>query len=74
MISPRQDLEKPATSASPVEEVFRRRVPTTTSAAPADLVYSVNGGEEKTIKLYGQGAKSLTEVSGAVHHLLEEWA
>ena len=37
-----------------------RRAPTTTSACKQlDLVYSVNGGAEKTVTLYGKGAKPL---------------
>ena len=37
-----------------------------------DLVYSVNGGPEKTVNLYGKGAKSLTEVSAGHTVYLEE--
>ena len=50
-----------------------RRAPRTTSACrQLDLVYSVNGGAEKTVTLYGKGAKALDEVSAGHTIYLEE--
>ena len=37
-----------------------------------DLVYSVNGGPEKTVSIYGKGAKPLTEVSAGHTVYMEE--
>src|SRR5262249_53826086 len=37
-----------------------------------DLVYSINGGEEKTVSLYGKGAKPMTQVSGGHTISMEE--
>ena len=53
---PKRDIK-----ASPVEEVFlQARADDDFGVRQLDLVYSVNGGPEKTVPLYGKGAKSLT--------------
>jgi hypothetical protein len=65
---PKRDIK-----ASPVEEVFlQARADDDFGVRSLDLVYSVNGGPEKTIPLYNKGAQSLTEVSGAHTVYLEE--
>ncbi len=63
---PAVSFEKPKrdVQANPVEEVFvQARADDDYGVKQLDLVYSVNGGPEKTIDLYGNGAKSLKEVS-----------
>ena len=37
-----------------------------------DLIYSVNGGEEKTVTIYGKGAKPMPQVSASHTIYLEE--
>lgn len=65
---PRRDI-----SANPVEEVYiKARADDDYGVRQLDLVYSVNGGPEKTTTLYGKGAKPLQEVSGAHTIYLEE--
>ncbi len=50
-----------------------RRAPRTTSACSSSIsIYSVNGGAEKTVTLYGKGAKPLDEVSAGHTMYLEE--
>ena len=65
---PKRDIK-----ASPVEEVFlQARADDDFGVRSLDLVYSVNGGPEKTVPLYSKGAQSLTEVSGGHTVYLEE--
>ncbi len=65
---PRRDIQ-----ANPVEEVYiKAKADDDYGVRQLDLVYSVNGGAEKTVTLYGKGAKPLTEVSGAQTIYLEE--
>ena len=65
---PKRDIK-----ASPVEEVFlQARADDDFGVKQLDLIYSVNGGPEKTVTLYSKGAKSLTEVSGGHTVYLEE--
>ncbi len=65
---PKRDIK-----ASPVEEVFlQARADDDFGVKQLDLVYSVNGGPEKTVPLYGKGAKALTEVSAGHTVYLEE--
>ena len=69
---PTVSFEKPKRDIRriPSKKCSCRRAPTTTSACrQLDLVYSVNGGAEKTVPLYGKGAKALTEVSARPHGL-----
>src|SRR6185369_15199831 len=73
--APVVSIEKPKrdTSASPVEEVFiQAKAQDDFGVRQLDLVYSVNGGEEKTVSLYGKGAKALDEVSAGHTVYLEE--
>ncbi len=57
---PKRDMSRPAR----VEEVFlQARADDDFGVGKLDLVYSVNGGPEKTVRLFSKGAKSLTEVS-----------
>ncbi len=61
------------TSANPVEEVFiQAKADDDYGVKQLDLVYTVNGGPEKTVSLYGKGAKALTEVSAGHTIYLEE--
>ena len=65
---PRRDVQ-----ANPVEEVFlQARADDDFGVKQLDLVYSVNGGPEKTISLYGRGAKAIKEVSAGHTVYLEE--
>ena len=65
---PRRDVQ-----ANPVEEVFlQARAEDDFGVKDLDLVYSVNGGPEKTVSLYGRGAKALKEVSAGHTVYLEE--
>ena len=65
---PKRDIK-----ASPVEEVFlQARADDDFGVKQLDLIYSVNGGDEKTVTLYGKGAKALTEVSAGHTVYLEE--
>lgn len=67
---PRRDI-----SASPVEEVeLAARADDDFGVKQLDLVYSVNGGPDKTVSLYGNGAKPLLEVTGTHTIYLEELA
>ena len=60
------------TSASPIEEVFvEARADDDFGVRDLDLVYSVNGGPEKTIRLF-DGKKRLSEVSAGHTFYLEE--
>jgi hypothetical protein len=73
--APSVSIEKPKrdTSANPVEEVFiQAKAQDDFGVRQLDLVYSVNGGDEKTVSLYGKGAKALDEVSAGHTVYLEE--
>jgi hypothetical protein len=73
--APTVSFEKPKRDikASPVEEVFlQARADDDFGVKALDLVYAVNGGEEKTISLYNRGAKALTGVSAGHTVYLEE--
>ena len=73
--APSVTFEKPRrdTSASPVEEVFMQvKADDDFGVGKVELVYSVNGGEEKTVGLFGKGAKALTEVSAGHTLYMEE--
>ena len=60
------------TSASPVEEVFAEvRADDDYGVKKLEMFYSVNGGTEKTINLFG-GAKALPEVTATHTLYLEE--
>ena len=72
---PTVTFEKPKrdTSANPVEEVFvQARADDDFGVKQLDLIYSVNGGAEKTVSLYGKGAKPLPQVSAGHTVYLEE--
>jgi hypothetical protein len=72
---PTVSFEKPRrdTNANPVEEVFvQARAEDDFGVRQLDLVYSVNGGPEKTVPLYGRGAKPLEQVSAGHTIYLEE--
>ena len=57
---------------SPIEEVFAKRTPkTTTASSDLELVYSVNGGPEKVVKLFN-GTKRLPEVTAGHTFYMEE--
>jgi hypothetical protein len=71
---PTVSISKPGrdTSASPIEEVFvEARADDDFGVRDLDLVYSVNGGTEKTIRLF-DGKKRLSEVSAGHTFYLEE--
>ena len=71
---PTVSISKPGrdTSASPIEEVFvEARAEDDFGVRDLDLVYSVNGGAEKTIRLF-DGKKRMPEVSGGHTFYLEE--
>ena len=71
---PTVSISKPGrdTSASPIEEVFvEARADDDFGVRDLDLVYSVNGGPEKTINLF-DGKKRLSEVSAGHTIYLEE--
>ncbi len=71
---PTISISKPGrdTSASPVEELFvEARAGDDFGVGKMDLVYSANGGPEKTVKLFG-GAKPLPEVTASHTLYLEE--
>jgi uncharacterized membrane protein YgcG len=60
------------TSASPVEEVFvEARADDDYGVRGLDLVYSVNGGAEKTVRLF-EGREKLAEVTAGHTFYLEE--
>ena len=60
------------TNATPVEEVFAEvRADDDYGVKSVDLFYSVNGGAEKTVHLFG-GAKALPEVTASHTLYLEE--
>jgi hypothetical protein len=60
------------TSASPIEEVFlEAKAEDDYGIGSLDLVYSVNGGPEKTVKLFN-GSKRMTAVSAGHTLYLEE--
>src|SRR5207344_861696 len=72
---PTVTFEKPRrdTTANPVEEVFvQARAQDDFGVRQLELVYSVNGGPEKTVSIYGKGAKALTEVSAGHTIYMEE--
>jgi hypothetical protein len=67
------DKPKRDVKASPVEEVpLQARADDDFGVKSLDLIYSVNGGPEKTVSLYGKGAKPMTQVSGGQTMYLEE--
>src|SRR5580765_656423 len=71
---PTVSVSKPGrdTTASPIEEVFvEARAQDDFGVKDLALVYSVNGGAEKTIRLF-DGKKRMTEVSGGHTFYLEE--
>jgi hypothetical protein len=71
---PTVSIAKPGrdTAASPIEEVFvEARAEDDFGVRDLDLVYSVNGGAEKAIRLF-DGKKRMTEVSGGHTFYLEE--
>jgi hypothetical protein len=71
---PTVSISKPGrdTTASPIEEVFvEARAEDDFGVRGLDLVYSVNGETEKTIRLF-DGKKRMTEVSGGHTFYLEE--
>ena len=60
------------TSASPIEEVFlEAKADDDYGVKTLDLIYSINGGPEKTVKLF-DGAKRMTNVSAGHTLYLEE--
>jgi hypothetical protein len=60
------------TSASPIEEVFlEAKAEDDYGIGSLDLVYSINGGAEKTVKLFN-GSKRMTAVSAGHTLYLEE--
>ena len=62
---PKRDIK-----ANPVEEVFlQARADDDFGVGKLDLIYSVNGGEEKTVTLYGKGAKALKRSERRPHGL-----
>jgi len=72
---PTVSISKPGrdTTASPIEEVFvEARAEDDFGVRDLELVYSVNGGSEKTIRLF-DGKKRLTDVSGGHTFYLEEF-
>src|SRR5262249_18917245 len=71
---PTVSISKPGrdTSASPIEEVYvEARAEDDFGGKDLDLVYSVNGGPEKTIRLF-DGKKRLAEVTAGHTFYLEE--
>ena len=71
---PTVSISKPGrdTSASPIEEVFvEARAEDDYGVKDLELVYSVNGGAEKTLRLF-DGKKRLTEVTAGHTFYLEE--
>ena len=73
-IAPSIAVAKPGrdTQATPVEEVFAEvRADDDFGVKQVQLFYSVNGGTEKTINLFG-GAKTLQEVTASHTLYLEE--
>ncbi|HEY6357229.1 MAG TPA: DUF4175 family protein, partial [Vicinamibacterales bacterium] len=73
--SVRFDKPKRDISANPVEEVsVAARADDDFGVKELDFIYSVNGGPEKTVTLYGNGAKPLLEVTGTHTIYLEELA
>jgi Domain of unknown function (DUF4175) len=71
---PTVSIAKPGrdTSASPIEEVFvEARAEDDYGVKDLDLVYSVNGGAEKTLRLF-DGKNRLTEVTAGHTFYLEE--
>ena len=72
--APTVTFHKPGrdTSASPVEEVFvEANADDDYGVKDLELVYSVNGGAEKTVKLF-DGSKRLSEVTAGHTFYLEE--
>ena len=71
---PTVSIAKPGrdTSASPIEEVFvEARADDDFGVRNLELVYSVNGGPEKTVRLF-DGQKRMSEVSAGHTFYLEE--
>ena len=67
------DKPKRDTNANPVEEVFvQARAQDDYGVRQLDLIYSVNGAAEKTVTLFGKGAKALDEVSAGHTFYMEE--
>ncbi|HSG00905.1 MAG TPA: DUF4175 family protein, partial [Vicinamibacterales bacterium] len=67
------DKPKRDVAANALEEVFlQARADDDFGVRDLDLVYSVNGGDEARVSLYGRGARPLTEVSGSYTMYLEE--
>ncbi len=73
--APSVSFEKPGrdTRATPVEEVFLQpRAEDDYGIGRLELVYSVNGGEQKSVALYTGGSKPLRTVSAGHTLYLEE--
>jgi hypothetical protein len=72
--APRVSFVKPGrdTTASPIEEVFVEAIASDDYGVKnLELVYSVNGGAEKTLRLF-QGSKRMPEVTAGHTFYLEE--
>ncbi|MEQ1760982.1 MAG: DUF4175 family protein, partial [Vicinamibacterales bacterium] len=72
---PTVSFNKPGrdTQASPIEEVFvEANAEDDFGVRDMELVYSVNGGPEKTVKLFGGAGKRLPEVSAGHTFYMEE--
>ncbi|HEY7443185.1 MAG TPA: DUF4175 family protein [Vicinamibacterales bacterium] len=72
---PTVSFSKPGrdTNASPVEEVFvEARADDDFGVKSLDLMYSVNGGPEKSVKLFGGGSKATGEITAGHTFYLEE--
>ena len=72
---PTVSISKPGrdTTATPIEEVFvEARGDDDFGVRELELVYSVNGGAEKSLKLFGGGAKALAQVTAGHTFYLEE--
>ena len=71
--SVRFDKPKRDISANPVQEVpVAARADDDFGVKELDFIYSVNGGPEKSVTLYGNGAKPMTQVTGSHTLYLEE--
>ena len=67
MVKPGRD-----STASPIEEVYvEARADDDFGVQTLELIYSVNGGPEQTVNLYG-GGSTLKEVSAGYTFFLEE--
>jgi len=74
-LPPTVGFEKPGrdTRASSIDEVFlEARATDDHGVARLELVYAVNGGEERVVELYGGGGRPLREVAAGHTLYLEE--